>query len=100
MPESNKGSDDKGLAYYAFFAVVSGFIGMLVGIVIARELGECIYHDDPTSGADDVSTFYEYTQAGKAWVGGSTGVGVFIGIFSMMLYRNDARSASNLRLNA
>ncbi len=97
---ADKNSQDLIDLCYVGSAVIGGLFGILVGIVIAQKLGECIYHDDPTSGADDVSTFYEYTQAGKAWVGGSTGVGVFIGIFSMMLYRNDARSASNLRLNA
>ena len=102
-------TDSKAYMIEYFYAVViGGMLGMLVGMVIARELGECIYHDDPSSGADDVSTFhagdhagddgsdayYEYTQAGKAWVWGSTGVGVFIGILSMMLYRNSAANKS------
>jgi hypothetical protein len=96
MPESNKGSDDKGLAYYACFAVIFGTIGACVGCTIAQDLGEVILADGPPPGyahfmTESESTHIDgYTQAGKAWVGGSTGVGALFGMMLVMLYRNSA----------
>ncbi len=65
---------------YMMSVLVCGIIGSFVGLAIAAELGETILTDDP-----DVDLF---TQAGKAWVGGSTGVGVLMGILLVTLYRN------------
>ncbi len=82
-------TDSKAYMIEYFYAVViGGMLGMLVGMVIARELGEGIYHDDSTS--DGASGSYGYTQAGHQWVCGSTGVGVFTGILLLTLYRNSA----------